>query len=138
MLESPAWRALPDGAKAVIERIEIEHMYHGGTENGRLPVTYADFEQHGARRKSIKFYLMVAEALGFIDCTEAGNAGAGHTRRAARYALTWIDRYDGAPRSNRWRTVETLADARRVADVVKAKLKPETAQHRPAALKAVA
>jgi hypothetical protein len=78
-------------------------------------VTYDDFEKYGVRRMSVKFGIMVASALGWIDTTEEGHAGAADTRRAARYAVTWVDRHDGAPRSNRWKMFETLADARRDA-----------------------
>jgi hypothetical protein len=98
----------------------VEHMHHAGTENGRLPVTYDDFERYGLRRKTIRFGITAAAALGFIDITEEGHAGAGDTRRAARYALTWVDRYDGAPRTNRWKAVETVADARRIVEAVRA------------------
>src|SRR5262249_33744027 len=119
MLESPAWRALPAGARTIVERIEIEHMNHAGTENGKLPVTYNDFEAHGAQRKMIPFYIRVAVKLGFIDITEKGLPGAGDTRRATRYALTWIDRHDGAPRSNRWKAFEALEDARKAVDKVR-------------------
>jgi hypothetical protein len=119
MVQSPAWRALPDGARTVIERIEIEHMRHAGMSNGKLPVTYDDFEKHGVRRMSAKFYIGVAEALGFIDVTEEGHAGAGDTRRAARYALTWFDRHDGAPRTNRWTAFVTSEDARRAVEAVR-------------------
>jgi hypothetical protein len=130
MLESPAWRALPPAAKGVIERIAIEHMSHGGTENGRLPVTYGDFEKHGVRRMSIRFGIMAAHALGWITITEEGHAGAGDTRRAARYALQWIDRHDGAPRSNGWKRFETLADAEAMVEKVREVLKAEAEQRK--------
>ena len=97
MLESPAWRALPGGARTIIERIELEHMKHAGTLNGRLPVTYSDFEAHGADRSAIRLYISIAVTLGFVDVTEEGHAGAEDTRRAARYALTWIDPRRGVP-----------------------------------------
>jgi hypothetical protein len=105
MLQSPAWRALPPAAKGVIERVIVEHLEHAGKDNGRLPVTYVDFEAHGVPRRAIKFGIEVAVALGFIDVAEKGCSGAGDTRRAARYALTWVDRHDGAPRSNRWKSI---------------------------------
>ena len=37
----------------VLARIELEHMDHGGCENGKLPVTYTDFEKWGVRADSI-------------------------------------------------------------------------------------
>jgi hypothetical protein len=39
MLESPAYRTLSRSALLVISRIEIELAYHGGNDNGQLPVT---------------------------------------------------------------------------------------------------
>ena len=47
MLRSPAWRALSLSARRILDRIEIELADHGGTDNGKLPVTYDDFEQYG-------------------------------------------------------------------------------------------
>jgi hypothetical protein len=126
MLESPAWRALPPAAKQVIDRVGVEHLQHAGKENGKLPVTYNDFENYGLRRMSIRFGVLAAQALGFITVTEEGHAGAGDTRRAARYALTWVDRHDGAPRSNEWKRFETLADANKLVTGIRANLKAET------------
>ena len=50
MVESPAMRALSLAARKALDRIEIEHMNHGGAQNGQLPVTYRDFEAWGIRR----------------------------------------------------------------------------------------
>jgi hypothetical protein len=99
MLESPAWRAMPPVAHQIVERVELEHLRHGCQENGRLPVTYDDFAKYGIRRKSIPFGIRAAVALGWIDIVELGHRGAPDLRRAARYALTWVDRHDGAPRT---------------------------------------
>jgi hypothetical protein len=107
MLDSPAWRAMPLCARQVVERAAIEHMTHGGDENGKLPITYDDFERYGIRRKSIRYAITVAVDLGWIDVVEQGHRGAADDRRAARYALTWVDRHDGAARSNRWKRIST-------------------------------
>jgi hypothetical protein len=119
MKESPAWRAMPLAARQVVDRIEIEHGLHGGQENGKLPVTYADFEAYGIRRMSIAFGIRAAVTLGWIDVTEEGHRGAADVRRAARYALTWVDRHDGAPRSNRWKRHQTMAEAEMAVAEVK-------------------
>jgi hypothetical protein len=54
MLESPAYRALSLGALRVLSRVEIELAHHGGNDNGKLPVTYDDFERYGIHRHSIR------------------------------------------------------------------------------------
>jgi hypothetical protein len=53
MLESPAYRVLSLSAHRVLSRIEAEHAHHAGTENGRLPVTYEQFEDYGIHRQAI-------------------------------------------------------------------------------------
>jgi hypothetical protein len=114
MLESPAWRAMPPVARKIVDRVALEHLYHGCNENGLLPVTYDDFKKYGIRDGSQSFGISVAVALGWIDIAEPGHRGAADVRRAARYALTWVDRHDGVPRTNRWKRFQTLAEAKAV------------------------
>ena len=47
MLESPAMRVLTLAERRALDRIEIEYAHHGGADNGKLPITYADFERFG-------------------------------------------------------------------------------------------
>jgi len=77
MLESPAYWVLSLSARRVLSRIEIEHAHHGGKqeENGKLPVTYADFESYGVHHASIRPAISELEALGFIEITRHGRAG---------------------------------------------------------------
>ena len=35
------------GRPRILARIEIEHAKHGGRDNGRLPVTFANFREYG-------------------------------------------------------------------------------------------
>jgi hypothetical protein len=119
MRESPAWRALTAAAKCVIERIESEHWRHGGQENGRLPVTFDNFAARGIRRQSVAEAIQIAETLGFIDVTERGHRGAADERKAARYGLTWFDRHDGTSRTNRWRHIETFAEAQSIVQDIR-------------------
>ena len=75
MLESPAYRVLSLSARRVIDRVEIELAHHGGTDNGRLPVTYDDFQRYGIDRHAIGPGIREAIALRFLEITEAGRAG---------------------------------------------------------------
>ena len=43
--------ALP--ARRVLERVILEHMAHGGTQNGDLTVTYDDFALNGLSSRRI-------------------------------------------------------------------------------------
>ena len=53
MLESPTFRELSLSARRVLDRLEIELAHHGGMDNGRLPVTYDDFQRYGIDRNAI-------------------------------------------------------------------------------------
>ena len=72
MLESYAYRTLSLSAMRLITRVEIEFAHHGGQDNGRLPVTFDDFEQYGIHRHAIAPAMREAEALGFIEVTVTG------------------------------------------------------------------
>lgn len=89
MLTSPAWRALPDLARRFLEHLEIEHMRHGGLENGRLIFTYDQCEQAGMRRASMPLAIRQAVALGFLDVTRAGYKTSAEFRVPTLYRLTY-------------------------------------------------
>jgi hypothetical protein len=89
MLESPAYRALSLSAHRVIDRVCLEHMYQGGAENGRLIVTYDDFEKYGVHRHSIAPAIRLAIALGFLEITKQGRAGNAEWRAPHQYRITF-------------------------------------------------
>src|SRR4051812_25955695 len=53
ILESCAWRALSHAGQKIVFRVILEHLAHGGSQNGDLPVTYRDFEHYGVGSNSI-------------------------------------------------------------------------------------
>ena len=74
-MRSPAWRALSLSARRILDRLEIEMADHGGTDNGKLPATYDDFERYGLHRHAIAPAIREAVALGFLEITQPGRAG---------------------------------------------------------------
>jgi hypothetical protein len=75
MLESGAFRALSRNAFLALFRIMIEHMSQGGCENGRLRVTWRDFEAYGIYRKGdggIKKALADLAAVKIITIEKSG------------------------------------------------------------------
>jgi hypothetical protein len=72
MLNSPAYRALSLSGHRVLGRLEIELGNHGGTNNGKLPVTYGDFERYGMDPHSVAPAIREVCALGFVKITERG------------------------------------------------------------------
>jgi hypothetical protein len=124
MLRSPAWRALTLSARRVLDRIEIELADHGGTDNGKLPVTYDDFVRYGVHRHAIAPAIREVVALGFVEITEPGRAGNADWRKPNLLRLTFRNtKY--AP-TNEWQKIteeqaEQIARAARTAAPQKTK-----------------
>jgi hypothetical protein len=111
MLESPAWRVLSHSALRLLSRIEIEHLKHGGVENGRLPVTFDDFEEYGIHRHSIAPAIRECEALGFIEITQRGVAANAEFRSPHYYRLTYLNALAREPATHEWREIATKEEA---------------------------
>jgi hypothetical protein len=118
MRRSPAWRALPDTARRVLDRLEVEHMEHAGTANGQLICTYDQFARAGIRRASVALALRQLAALGFIRVTEQGGRAIAELRQPSRYWLTYPpvlsqlgSRPDQTGPTNDWRFITTEEEA---------------------------
>jgi hypothetical protein len=104
MLRSPAYRALSRGGHQVLARIEIELADHGGMDNGKLPVTFDQFEAYGVHRHAIAPAVRELVALGFIEVTEQGRAGNADWRRPTKFRITY--RYvERANPTDEWRRI---------------------------------
>jgi hypothetical protein len=116
MLESPAYRALSRSAHQVISRVEVELGHHGGNDNGRLPVTFADFVNYGVDRASVAAALREAEALGFLRVTH-GRGGNAEYRSPNLFALTFTHNREtrSQPPSHDWRKISTIGEAITIA-----------------------
>jgi len=114
MLKSPAWSVLSLSARRVLDRIEIEHADHGGYDNGRLPVTYDDFERYGIHRHSIAAAIRETVALGFTEITERGRAGNAEFRSPHKFRLTYFP-VRRAPPTNEWQRIKTVEEAQALA-----------------------
>jgi hypothetical protein len=100
-------------ARQLLDRVVIEHLSHGGTQNGELTVTYDNFVAYGlSSRRLTAQAIRVAVALGFLDVTVKGIRSFGGARRASQYGLSWLPRSDRTPASNRWQFIATEADAK--------------------------
>ena len=131
MLESAAWRALSRPARGVIDRIVLEHLAHGGTQNGELTVTYDDFAAYGlSSRRMTAQAIRIAVALGFIDVTMKGRRSFGGARLPSQYGVTWLPRGDRTVASNRWSQIATDADAAAIVRASRASLSPAAARRR--------
>jgi hypothetical protein len=119
MMESAAYRVFSRAAHLVLSRIELELRYHGGKNNGRLLVTYEQFESYGLDRGSIAPALRELEALGFIEITQHGRGGNADYRVPNLFRLTYEPDHDGKL-TNEWKQfpkgADVDADARMMAD----------------------
>lgn len=114
MLESPAYRVLSKSAHRILARLEIELAHHGGKDNGRLPVTFEDFQNYGIDRHAIAPAIRECEGLGFIAITEHGRAGNAEFRSPNKFRLTYRPTERAEPPDD-WRRVKTVEDARNLA-----------------------
>jgi hypothetical protein len=104
-------------------RIVLEHLAHGGAENGHLPVTYRDFEACGVASSNVRRTLAELEVLGFIERMKRGGQVYGSDKGTpALYRLTWIGDRDGARPTNEWRLWEDLNEAKALARGLKTTL----------------
>jgi hypothetical protein len=108
MRESPAWQCLPDNARRILERLEMEHMKHGGSRNGALQVSYDDFMEAGLpNKRSVALAIRQCEVLGFIS-VKHGSLG-----ESSLYFLTYVNgRGDSPPATNAWRSIRTHSAAK--------------------------
>jgi hypothetical protein len=125
MLESPAYRVLSLSARKVLDRIEIELAHHGGSDNGKLPVTYENFRHYGMDRDAIAPAIREVAALGFLEITEQGRAGNREFRSPSKYRLTFRH-LDRAKPTDEWRRVQTMEEAETIAQTAR-----KTANPRP-------
>ena len=66
LIMSPAWHLRPKTLGKILERLEIEHLRHGGKENGNLTVSYEQFVDYGISKKGIRQALDIGVALGLL------------------------------------------------------------------------
>ena len=88
MLEHHSFRVLSLSAYRVLFRIAIELRRHGGNDNGKLPITYDDFEKYGIHRHAIAPAIRELIALGFIRVKPGKASAADFKRKPSLYLLT--------------------------------------------------
>jgi hypothetical protein len=117
MLESPAYRVLSQSAHRAISRLELELCYHGGNDNGKLPVTFDDFVEYGIDRASVAPALREGEALGFFRITERGRGGNREYRTPNKFYLTFARGRESRtkPPTDEWRKIKTIVEAKAIA-----------------------
>jgi hypothetical protein len=104
MLISPSWRHAPRPLLRMIERLEIEHLRHGGFENGNLYVSYKQFVMAGISKRSIKPTMELGKALGLMDYRQ-DEEPSGDIRPPNAYRLTYVLEKGKKVPSDEWKAV---------------------------------
>jgi hypothetical protein len=111
-------------ARRALDRIEIELAAHGGADNGKLPVTYDDFEKYGMHRHSIGPAIREAVALGFVEITDPGRAGNAEFRKPNQFRLTYLPTTVGP--TDEWQRIHTDIEAAAIACAARRASSPKT------------
>lgn len=109
LLVSPAWRAQSINCRRLLDCLEVDHMNHAGTENGKLMATHDQLREWGIGGRHIRPAIEEAEFLGFITVQRGGRWGC--TNTPSTFRLTYLPCRDNFPPSNDWerRTKEEIA-----------------------------
>jgi hypothetical protein len=122
MLVSPAFQALSYSALRALTRLEIEHMQHGGQNNGQLLTTYDQFQELGLHRDSIGPALRELTILGFIEITRRGRPNAGEHKWPNLFRITYLPTKEGIgwkQPSHEWRAIQSAEHALLLADTAR-------------------
>ena len=103
LLESAAWKAQTPPLRKIIDRLEVEHMRHGGQGNGRLFVSYGQFVAENISCKSIAPAITLGKKLGLIDINKRAVPSGGVIRAPTAYRLTYLPALDKPP-TNEWKS----------------------------------
>ena len=109
MLTSDVFRSLRLADLRILQRLEIEHVSHGGKQNGDLTCTYTDFVEYGVRRASIPEGIRRLVRGGFLVVTDQGRQSYGDLRIPSRYRITYLPTFaDGrwVEPTHEWRLPE--------------------------------
>jgi hypothetical protein len=97
--------------KRLVDFLMVEHVDHGGKENGRLLAPWNQLVECGIGRRLIAETVSEASRRGLLDVRH----GAG--RAANTYTLTFLKTFDGEPPSNRWRTFREVTASSGISEV---------------------
>jgi hypothetical protein len=111
LLISPAWLAMSDQCRKLIDGLMTEHADHGGLENGNLKAPYDTLQARGMRRGNILNAILEAKALGIVDPTR-GVRSYGSRKAPSLYRLTWLGTPDGLTPTNEWKGIKTEEEAK--------------------------
>ncbi|NBN63827.1 hypothetical protein [Pannonibacter tanglangensis] len=129
LLMSHAWQNRPVPVMRLLERLEIEHLRHGGQENGNLYVSYAQLQTSGLSRRTIRPAIDCGAALGLLRAEADPDFHGGDLRQPNRYALLYLPVKNAKFPTDEWRNlspqqVEQALERFRSATGIKSSVSP--------------
>ena len=95
-------------------------MAHGGAENGKLPVTYRDFEEWGVHCNTVAGAIRALAALGLVEITRRGYSGAVDRRAPNWYRLTYVQAWDADDTgTHEYLKIESVEAAEAIAEAAR-------------------
>lgn len=90
LLNSPAWRYRSLYAARFIDRLELEHLHHNGSNNGFLKLTYRQMREARIHADFIADTIAEVEALGLVTVTHRGAYSGGARNNPSTYRLNYL------------------------------------------------
>ncbi|MEP3232254.1 MAG: hypothetical protein ABJO30_05455 [Hyphomicrobiales bacterium] len=112
---SPAWNVKPVPLWRILDRLETEHMRHGGMNNGELFVSYNQFMEAGVSKRRISSMLECGEQLGFIEIVRPIDSWRGDVRAPNRYRLTYLPTRNVKP-TDEWKKIQSIEQAQTIVE----------------------
>lgn len=104
MLVHPTWQHAPIPLRRMLERLEIEHLRHGGFKNGELFVSFNQFVAASISRRKITATQDLGEALGLMRVIRSQEA-TGDLRAPNAYRLTYLPAKGARTPTDEWKSV---------------------------------
>ena len=105
LINSLAWRSMSVNCLKLTLRLLLEHINHGGLENGRLVCTYKDFQEYGLTRNKIRPAIEEADFLGLVKNQQGERIFARNHPNS--YRLTFYGTKHAKDTTNEWKLVTT-------------------------------
>lgn len=109
MLESPAFRSLSINSFRLLMALWVEHLAHGGCENGWLIFTHEQLKSYGLTGSKIRGAIDELVAFGFITVKAGGRRAMSNQPNRYRIAWLWAIDAEGdpSPPSARWKSMSS-------------------------------
>lgn len=104
MLLHPTWQLAPIPLRRMLERLEVEHLRHGGFRNGELFVSFNQFVAASISRRKITAIQDLGEALGLMRVVRSEDA-SGDLRAPNAYRLTYLPAKGAQTPTDEWKTI---------------------------------